>query len=165
MPHFPIDRAGVNLTATYASAGEAGFALGTTVELNEGGEAILVESSTSALSTYAAVVISDTYIATMLTTGVARSGGNRVGFAQVSIGAGRVGWVHTKGKFLVRCAANVAPYVPLYTHTTAGELEDVTVSGSGGCVMGVYATTSISNATATTCVAMTTPWVKALGDS
>ncbi|MEK9894959.1 MAG: hypothetical protein VW518_00850 [Burkholderiaceae bacterium] len=164
MAHFPKHEAGVNLTATYASAGAAPFTLGTTVELSEGGEAILVESSASALSTYSAVVISDTFIATMLTTGVARSGGNRVGFAQTSIGTGRVGWVFTKGKVVVNLQTNAAAFVPLYTHATAGNLDSVTVSGSGGCVMGLYATTSVSNATAATCVAVSRPYVhKAVG--
>lgn len=152
MPGYPIGLGGVNLTATYSSAGEAPFALGTVVELSSGGEAILVESSTSACSTYSAVVISPSYIATQLTTGNARSGGNRIGFAQVSIGTGRVGWVQTKGKVVVNLQTNCAAFVPLYTHATAGTLDQVTVSGSGGCVMGIYAETSISNATAATCV-------------
>lgn len=164
MAHFPIDRAGVKLTATYASAGVAPCALGTVVELSEGGEAILVESSASALSTYSAVVISDTFIATMLTTGNARSSGNRIGFAQTSVATGAVGWVQTKGKVVVNLQTNAAAFVPLYTHATAGTLDSVTVSGSGGCVMGLYATTSISNATAATCVAVSRPFVhKAVG--
>ncbi len=156
---FPKNHGGVNLTATYASAGDAPFALGTTIDLNDGAQAVLVESSASALSTFAACVISETNIATMLTTGVARSSGNRVAFAQTSIGTGRVGWVQIGGTPKVNLAANCAPFVNLYTTATAGVLDDATVSGSGGCVMGVFAGTSISNATAVTCRVNMGPFV------
>jgi hypothetical protein len=144
--------AGVKLDATYTSAGEAPFTVGTVVDLNDGGKAMLVESSASACSTFAAVVVSKTGIATMLTTGVAHSGGNVIGFAQTSIGTGRVGWIHLGGKPKVNLAANCAAFVNLYTTGTPGVLDDATVSGSGGLVVGIYAATSISNATAATCV-------------
>lgn len=163
MAGYICNPAGVNLTTTYASAGDAPFALGTCGDLNDGGKVILVESSASACSTYSAVVISETFKATQLTTGNARSSGNRIAFAQTSIGTGRVGWVHLSGQNLVvNLAANCAPYVPLYTTATGGTLDDATVSGSGGMVMGVFAVTSISNATATTCVINTLPFVAKL---
>jgi hypothetical protein len=117
--------------------------------------AILVESSASACSTYNAVVISETFKATNLTTGIARSAGNQIGFAQTSIGTSYVGWVQLGGRPVVNLAANCAPFVQLYTTATAGVLDDATVSGSGGMVMGVFAGTSISNATAVTCIAGT----------
>jgi len=157
---FPIDgTAGVNLTATYSSAGAAPFALGMTVRLNDGGTAMLVESSASACSTFAAVVINESYVATMLTTGVARSGGNQVGVAQTSIATGYCGWVQLGGRPKVNLAANCAPFVNLYTTATAGVRDDATVSGSGGMVMGVFAGTSISNATAVTCIVNQGPYV------
>jgi hypothetical protein len=153
---FPIDgRAGVNLAATYVSAGAAPFALGTSVRLNDGGTAMLIESSASACSTFAAVVINESYVATMLTTGVARSAGNMIGFAQTSIATGYCGWVQFGGRPKANLAANCAPFVPLFTTATAGVLDDATVSGSGGMVMGVFAAVSISNATAVTCIANT----------
>jgi uncharacterized protein YodC (DUF2158 family) len=145
--------AGVKLDATYASAGDAPFSVGTVVDLNDGGKAMLVESSASACSTFAAVVVKPkTGIATMLTTGVARSGGNIIGFAQTSIGTGRVGWIHLGGKPKVNLAADCASFVNLYTTATPGVLDDATVSGSGGLVVGIFAATSISTATAATCV-------------
>ena len=156
---FAVNRAGVNLTATYASAGAAPFALGTTVDLNDGGRAMLVESSASACSTFAAVVINESYVATMLTTGVARSAGNQIAFAQTSIATGYAGWVQFGGRPKVNLAASCAPFVPLYTTATAGVLDDATVSGSGGMVMGVYAAVSISNATAVTCMSHNGPFV------
>lgn len=152
-------KAGVNLTATYVSAGAAPFALGTTVSLNDGGRAILVESSASACSTFAAVVINESYVATMLTTGNARSSGNQVAVAQTSIATGYCGWVQFGGRPKVNLAANCAPFVNLYTTATAGVLDDLTVSGSGGMVMGVFAAVSISNATAVTCMSHNGPYV------
>ncbi len=158
---FPIDgRAGVNLTATYVSAGAAPFSLGMTTRLNDGGYAMLVCSSVSAISTFAACVIDETFDSRMLTTGNARSSGNQVAFAQTSIATGYCGWVQIAGRPKVNLAANCAPFVQLYTTATAGVLDDATVSGSGGMVMGVFAGTSISNATAVTCVANYGPFVQ-----
>ena len=152
---YPTTRAGVNLTATYLSAGVAPFALGQTCDLSDGGKAMLVKSSVSACSTFAAVVINEYFVATMLTTGNARSSGNQIGFAQTSIASGYAGWVQLGGRPKVNMAANVAPFVQLYTTATAGVLNTATVSGSGGLVMGVFGGTSISNATAVTCIAGT----------
>ena len=156
---FPKNQGGVNLTATYSSVGEAPFSLGTVIELNDGSVAKFVESSASACSSFAAVTISETNIATMLTTGIARSAGNHVAFAQTSIGTGRCGWVQIGGTPKVNLAANCAPFVNLYTTATAGVLDDATVSGSGGLVAGVFAGTSISNATAVTCRVNMGPFV------
>lgn len=149
---FPIDgRAGINLTATYQSVGVAPFSLGVTTRLNDGGYAMFVCSSTSACSTFAAVTVAENFKANMLTTGNARSSGNQVGFAQTSMATGYCGWVQFGGRPKVNLAANCAPFVNLYTTGTAGVLDDATVSGSGGMVMGVFADVSISNATAVTC--------------
>lgn len=159
MPYPTDGKAGVNLIATYASAGVAPFSLGVTVQLSDGGRAMLVESSASAISTFAACVINESYVATMLTTGVARSSGNQVGFAQTSIATGYCGWVQLGGRPKINLAANCAPFVNLYTTATAGVLDDATVSGSGGMVMGVFAGTSISNATAVTAISNQGPYV------
>lgn len=160
---FAVQRAGVNLTATYASAGVAPFSLGTTVDLNDGGRAMLVESSASACSTFAAVVINESYVATMLTTGNARSSGNQVAFAQTSIATGYCGWVQFGGRPKVNLAANCAPFVPLFTTATAGVLDDATISAaSGGMLIGIYAAVSISNATAVTCMSHNGPFVDTL---
>jgi len=158
---YPIDgRAGVNLTATYVSAGAAPMALGTTVRLNDGGMAMLVESSASACSTFAAVVINESYVATMVTTGNVRSSGNQIAFAQTSIATGYCGWVQFGGRPKVNLAANCAPFVPLFTTATAGVLDDATISAaSGGVVIGVMAAVSISNATAVTCMSHNGPFV------
>lgn len=125
---------------------------GTIVQTSDGGQAIYVKSSISAISTFAAVVINEQYDATMLTTGNARSSGNQIGFAQTSIATGYYGWVQLSGRPKVNLAANCAPFVQLYTTATAGVVDDTTVSGSGGLCLGLFAGTSISNATAVTCI-------------
>lgn len=143
---------GVKIDATYVSSGVAPWTLGTTIRMNDGSTHMFVKASASALSTFAACVVSKSYVATMLTTGVARSSGNFIGYAQTSIATSGCGWVQLTGKPKVNCAANCAPYVNLYTTGTAGVLDDATVSGSGGLIVGVFAANTISNATAMTCV-------------
>lgn len=158
---FSTELAGVNLTATYASVGVAPFSLGVITALNDGGRAMFVCSSISAVSTFAAVAISENYKVNMATTGNVRSFGNQIGFAQTSIATGYCGWIQYGGRPKVNLAVNCAPFVPLYTTATAGVLDDATVSGSGGMVMGVYAAVSISNATAVTCMSHNGPFVNA----
>lgn len=138
---------GVNLTRVDDSAL---FPVGTIVNLNDGGQAMYVQATTSALSTYAAVSIDANGLATMLTTTNAATS-PRIGFAQVSVATGKFGWVHLGGNVLVNLAASCAPSVPLFTTATAGVLDDAIVSA--GYVHGIIAVTSISNATAVTCVA------------
>lgn len=137
---------GVNLTRVDSSAQ---FPVGTIVNLNDGGQAMYVQSTTSALSTYAAVSIDAAGLATMLTTTNAGTS-PRIGFAQVSIATGAFGWVNLGGTVLANCAAQCAPNVPLFTTATAGVLDDATVTA--GYVFGAIVTTTISNATATTAV-------------
>lgn len=138
---------GVNLTRVDDSAL---FPVGTIVNLNDGGQAMYVQSTTSALSTYAAVSIDAAGLAMMLTTTNAATS-PRIGFAQVSIATGKFGWVHLGGTVVVNLAANCDDGVPLFTTATAGVLDDATVSA--GYVMGVISTVTISNATAVTCIA------------
>jgi hypothetical protein len=137
---------GVNLTANDSTAV---FPTGTLVNLNDGGQAMYVKASTSALSTYAAVSISQNGIAMMLTT---TNGGQtpRVGFAQTSIATSNYGWVQLGGQIQVQLAAQCASSAPLFTTSTAGVLDDATVTA--GYVMGLVSQQSISNATAATCL-------------
>ena len=137
---------GVNLTRVDSTAQ---FPVGTIVNLSDSGQAMYVQATTSALSTYAAVSIDANGLATMLTTTNGATS-PRIGFAQVSIATGAFGWVNLGGTVLVNAAAQCAPSVPLYTTATPGVLDDAIVSG--GYVAGVIITTTISNATATTAV-------------
>lgn len=136
---------GVNLTRVDDSAQ---FPVGTIVNLNDGGQAMYVQSTTSALSTYAAVSVNANGLATMLTTTNAATS-PRVWFAQVSIATGKFGWVQN-GTVLCNLAAQCEDGVPLFTTGTAGVLDDATVTA--GYVFGAINTTTISNATASTLV-------------
>lgn len=146
MPTVTSSMIGVNLTRVDASAM---FPLGTLVNLSDGGQAMYVKSSVSALSTYAAVSIGLNGIATMALTANMETT-PRMGFAQTSIGTSKYGWVQLGGQVLVNLAANCDDNVPLFTTTTAGVLDDATAST--GYVMGLVATRTISNATAVTCL-------------
>lgn len=138
---------GVNLTRVDSTAQ---FPVGTLVNLSDGGQAMYVQSTTSALSTYAAVSIDANGLATMLTTTNAATS-PRIGFAQTSIATGAFGWVAIGGSPIVNLAANCDDAVPLFTTGTPGVLDDATVTA--GYVFGLISTVTISNATAVTCVA------------
>ncbi len=146
MPVSASSIIGVNLTQVDATAL---FPPGMLVNLNDGGQAMYVKASTSALSTYGAVSISQNGIATLLTT---TTGGQtpRVGFAQTSIATSSFGWVQLGGQFQCNVAAQCASSAPLFTTSTAGVLDDATVTA--GYVMGLVSQQSISNATAVTCL-------------
>lgn len=146
MPTSASSIIGVNLTQVDAAPL---FAVGTIVNLNDGGQAMYVKASTSALSTFGAVSIGLNGIATLLTTTNAATS-PRVGFAQTSIPTSNYGWVALGGLPLVNVAAQCAPSVPLFTTGTAGVLDDATVTA--GYIMGLIGTTTVSNATAITAI-------------
>lgn len=123
--------------------------VGTVVATDDGGQAIFVQAL-SEISTFAAVAIYANNTVQMLTTTLAATT-KKVGFAQTSIASGWFGWVQTSGTPRVNLAANCDDNVPLYTTATAGVLDDATVSG--GLILGLTSTVTISNATAVTCIA------------
>lgn len=126
----------------------AEFTPGTTVTQSDGSLLVYV-SATSTISQYNAVVIDNNGGAVPVTTTNSATS-KRIAFAQVSIASSYFGWVQVGGKAIVTLAANCAPNVPLYTTATGGVLDDAVVST--GLVIGLVANTSISNATAVTCV-------------
>ena len=137
---------GVSLDYTDTSPS---FALGTTVNLSDGGQAVYVRAA-STVATYAAVsVLVDNTVVPLTTTNSA--GSKAVGFAQVSIASAYYGWVQLGGKPRVSVAAACEPSVPLFTTATAGVLDDATVTG--GLVAGLVASTSAASASAVTCIA------------
>lgn len=146
MPNVTSSLIGVNLTRVDTTAV---FPVGTLVNLADGGQAMYVKASTSALSTFAAVSIDASGIATMLTTTNAPNS-PRIGFAQTSVATSAFGWVQLGGRVLVNLAAQCDDAVPLFSTATAGVLDDATVTL--GYVAGLTNTTTISNATASTCV-------------
>ena len=125
------------------------FNVGTSVNLDDGGQAVYVQAA-SAVAQYDAVSVRfDNTVVPITTTNSANS--KAVGFAQTSIASAEYGWVQIGGKPVVKLAASCLPAVPLYTTATAGTLDDTAVSG--GLVAGIVAVTTASGATALTCVA------------
>ena len=137
---------GVALGSTDTSAS---FKLGTTVNLDDGGQAVYVQAASAVAQYDAVAVLGNNTVVPITTTNSANS--KAVGFAQVSIAAASYGWVQLGGKPVVKLAASCLPAVPLYTTATAGTLDDAVVSG--GLVAGIVAVTTASGATALTCVA------------
>ena len=137
---------GVSLDYTDTSPS---FAVGTVVNLSDGGQALYVQAA-STCATWSAVTVSvDNKVAPLTTTNSASS--KAVGFAQVSIASAYYGWVQLGGKPRVNVATACEPSVPLFTTATGGVLDDATVTG--GLVAGLVATTSAASASAVTCIA------------
>lgn len=126
----------------------AEFGVGATTVNSDGGLLVYV-SATSTITVGDAVIIDNLGGAVPVTTTNATTS-KRIAVSQVSIASSYFGWVQVGGKLTVKLAANCAPNVPLYTTATAGVLDDALVST--GLVIGLVANTSISNATAVTCV-------------
>ena len=137
---------GVALGATSDSAV---FKVGTTVNLDDGGQAIYVQAASAVAQYDAVAVLGNNTVVPLTTTNSASS--KVIGFAQAAISADYFGWVQLGGKPVVKLAASCAPSVPLYTTATAGTLDDAIVTG--GLVEGLVALTTASGATALTCVA------------
>jgi len=125
------------------------FKLGTTVNLDDGGQAVYVQAASTVAQYNAVAVLGDNTVVPLTTTNSASS--KTVGFAQVSIASAYYGWVQLGGKPVVNLAASCLPAVPLFTTATAGTLDDATVTG--GLVEGIVALTTASGATSLTCVA------------
>jgi len=122
------------------------FALGTSVSSVDGGQLVYVKAL-SELSAFACVLIYADGTAQMSTTALSVAS-KRIAWTGVSVPSGHCVWVEAGGPLRANLAANCAPNVPLYTTSTAGVLDDATVSG--GLIGGVVSTVSISNATAVT---------------
>jgi hypothetical protein len=137
---------GVSLEYTDASPS---FAVGTVVNLSDGGQALYVQAA-STVATYAAVSVRVNNTVVPLTT-TNSAGSKAIGFAQVSIASAYYGWVQLGGKPRVNVATACEPSVPLFTTATGGVLDDATVTG--GLVAGLVATTSAASASAVTCIA------------
>jgi hypothetical protein len=73
-----------------------------------------------------------------------------VGFAQNAITSSYYGWIGLNGVLKVNLLVACQPKVPLYTTSTAGKLDDATVSS--GYIQGIVANTSATSASAPYCV-------------
>lgn len=146
MPFSISAIAGVDLGSSYASIGLAPFAVGTVVDLNDGGRAVFVQAASTIAAFDAVGILADNTAVPLTTTNSATT--KRVAAAQVAIASSAYGWVQYGGRPKVSLAASCAPNVPLYTTATAGVLDDAVVSL--GLILGTTAQVSISNATAVT---------------
>jgi len=118
-------------------------AVGTVVNLSDGGEAVYVEAL-SEISQYAyAVMFADGTAQMATTTNDLES--RRAGWAQASIPSGYFGWLQISGTPRGNLAANCDDNLPLYTTATAGVLDDAIVTGH--LVLGAVSKRTISNAT------------------
>lgn len=167
---YPVNgRIGIDFTATYLSASASSTVPlptrpGDIVHATNNGKYIFVRAE-STICTNMAVILGfygDSAQASFasapivraipLTTTNAAPGtaySNQVAFAQTSIDSARYGWVQLEGlgncNLLIQCN----PKVPLYTTATAGSLDDTTVSA--GYVLGIFALTSATSASAPLC--------------
>jgi len=140
---------GANLTA-YSTTAQ--YALGTTVNANDGSVYQYVQASEN-ISQYGVVAIyGKTQTVRLLETSIANAAGvlnaRAVGFAQTSIASAAYGWVARMGKVIFQVADDCAAGVRLFTTATAGVLDDATVSEC--LVTGVQLVTTSSLATAMT---------------
>ena len=155
---------GVDLTATYASTSAGSTTLfpvtpGTRVNTTNNGVYVFAraESDITAfdaviMSTYADSASSTPVLRAVpvTTTNAAALGYNMVGFAQTAIASSYYGWIGINGILQVNLLAACQPKVPLYTTSTAGKLDDTTVSA--GYIQGIVANTSATSASAPFCV-------------
>lgn len=147
---FVVDgKIGVDLTKTTTVAQ---YSLGTVVHTTDGGMYEYCRAR-SEVSQYAAVAIFEGSSIRMAETSILNDAGStkKVGFAQVSIASGYYGWVARQGKVICALLDDCADNVPLFTTTTAGSLDDATVSNC--LVLGVYLPVTASLATALTVLA------------
>ena len=131
-----------------ATEGKA-FGLGNRREDALGNEWVYVVASSS-ITAYDAVRIQSDWKLGQLTIDTAKEA-VEVGFAQVAFAPGDYGWVMTKGRPLVRLAADADKELALYATAVGGVVDDATTSAM---IQGLVCTTSVTGAvTAATCVA------------
>ena len=155
---------GIDLTATYASTSAGSTSLfpvtpGSRVTTSNNGVYMFVRAE-SDIAAYDAVIMSTFADSASLTpvmravpvttTNAAALGYNMVGFAQNAIASSYYGWVGINGLLKVNLLIACNPKVPLYTTSTAGKLDDTTVSA--GYIQGIVANTSATSASAPFCM-------------
>lgn len=135
-----------------ANDDSAKIPVGTIVTNGDGSEMMYV-IATKTINQYDAVIIINSSSAAGATIGVVpcstavAATSPRLALAQTAMAINTYGWVYTKGNNL-RCNVLIAcePAVPLYTTTTAGQLDDAVVS-AGYCA-GIVAMSSAASASA-----------------
>ena len=120
---------GVNVTATDTALTDGTtFGLGNSHRDQNGNEFVYVKAS-AAFTLGDCVAIRDTGRATPITLTIAKTAIRRVGFAQIATAADSFAWVQTHGAVTsIRVLIDAEPKVNLYPTSTAGALDDATVS-------------------------------------
>lgn len=170
MPDYVIDgKLGIDLTATYASssAGSTSFAPaspGDIVKTNNGGEYVFARAE-STIAQYDLVAFATFGDSASLTpilraapatvaglAGAGVTGFGKLGIAQVAIASASYGWIALEGDRLrLNCLIACQPKVPLFATSTAGSVDDATVSAA--YIQGLTINTSATSASAPFCVA------------
>ncbi len=155
---------GVDLTAIYASVSAGATSTfpatpGETVMTSNNGRYIFARAE-STIAQFDAVVFStfsDSASTTPIlravpitTTNAAALGFSMVGVAQTAITSAYYGWIGLNGSLRTNLLISCNPKVPLYTTSTAGSLDDTTVSS--GYIQGIVANTSATSASAPFCI-------------
>lgn len=134
-------RADVTRTST-----DQKFRLGTTVTV--GDATYIYVKATAVITQYYFCIITagsdatSPWGATAMTTTIAGAIPQAVGCAQVAFASGEYGWVAIAGKFTGFVGASCAQDVKLYTHATAGLVDDTATT----LVSGVMLETTVSAA-------------------
>ena len=155
---------GIDLTAIWASASAASSTQlpatpGSRVSTSNNGTYVFARAE-STVNQYDCVIFS-TYADSasltpilravpITTTNAAALGYSMVGFAQVAVTSAYYGWFALNGVVRVNLLIACNPKVPLYTTSTAGSLDDATVSA--GYIQGIVANTSATSASAPYCI-------------
>ena len=144
---------GANLSSSDTTAL---FALGTTINTNDGGRFQYV-AATSTLVTGELVLLNPTSTAFALTTAAltASANGINIGAAQNIINQGEFGWFATQGRNLyILCTGTCTAGAELGFGFSAnsGRIQNALVVGVGATCLGLFITTSASTATASAAV-------------
>ena len=125
------------------------FQLGARVNLSDGGEAMYIKAG-AAITAGDVLFIDSTGSAVGLTTALADKGGTTpqqyIGVAHTTLASGQHGWACMKGIPLagISVAASCVRGSPLYTTSTAGQLDDT--DSSSHLVSGIQITTTATGA-------------------
>ena len=150
MVHSTRGTLGVNFTATEATTANKAFELNHEEPGSNGADYVYTRAGGAVAAGDVVSILVDGTVAAITTT--TASVGSAVGFAQTAIAAGSFGWVALRGPNLqVNVLAACAPEVMLFTTSTAGHLDDATVTL--GLVAGVMTqAAATANATAHTAI-------------
>ena len=120
---------------------ERQFKLGTVMTDDKGQDWMYVEADAAIGQYDACAVQADFGIVKLTTTNATATPGKMVGVPQVAIPNGDFGWILRKGAGNVNVKASCAANAKLYSHATAGVLDDVTTS-SAILILGALLTTA-----------------------